>query len=73
MSQLAHTGTLTWKLKVANAHLLTGRRPVLIDTGPANARALLAQRLARAGIAPGDLGAVLLTHGHADHAGVQQL
>ena len=69
MSQLAHTGTLTWKLKVANAHLLTGRRPVLIDTGPANARALLAQRLARAGIAPGELGAVLLTHGHADHAG----
>lgn len=69
MNQIAHSSTLTWKLKVANAHVLIGRRPVLIDTGPANAQAMLAKRLARASIAASDLGAVLLTHGHSDHAG----
>ena len=69
MGSPAHTTTLSWKLKVANAHLLTGRRPVLVDTGPRNAVGLLTQRLERAGIVAGDLGAVLLTHGHADHAG----
>jgi hydroxyacylglutathione hydrolase len=69
MSSHANTATVSWKLKIANAHLLTGRRSVLIDTGPESAGALLSKHLARADVAPGHLGAVLLTHGHADHAG----
>jgi hydroxyacylglutathione hydrolase len=59
----------TWRLKIANTHLLVGRYAVLVDTGPANAAAMLRSRLARAGTRPEALGAVLLTHGHADHAG----
>lgn len=59
----------SWKLRVSNAHLLLGRRPVLVDTGPSTAAGLLRQRLRSAGLEPGDLGAVVLTHAHADHAG----
>ena len=69
MTGQGHITSDSWKLKIANAHLLRGRRPVLVDTGPHDAGVLLAKRLARAGLAASDLGAVLLTHGHADHAG----
>ena len=59
----------TWNLRVANVHLLAGRRPVLVDAGPPAGTARLMARLRARGIDPADLGAVLLTHGHADHAG----
>lgn len=55
----------------SNAWLLSdgeGRR-FLIDTGHQLERWLLARCLKRAGIRPGDLTAVLLTHRHGDHAG----
>lgn len=49
--------------------MIRGRQPVLIDSGPASTKAGLARRLREAGIEPNQLGAVLLTHSHADHAG----
>lgn len=52
-----------------NAVLLRGARPVLVDTGYHTGAAALRGWLAAAGLGPGDLDAVLLTHVHADHAG----
>lgn len=66
---VANVRVESWRLRVANAHLLFGRRPVLVDTGPASMRRHLDRRLRRAGVEPAGLGAVVLTHAHADHAG----
>jgi phosphoribosyl 1,2-cyclic phosphodiesterase len=49
-----------------NAILLRGPRPILLDAGlPTGA---LEARLAEAGCAPHDLGGIILTHEHSDHA-----
>jgi glyoxylase-like metal-dependent hydrolase (beta-lactamase superfamily II) len=54
-----------------NSYLLVGRSPVLVDCGPAIEEAEVALRagLAARGLAPSDLGAIVLTHHHPDHAG----
>ncbi|MCW3490353.1 MBL fold metallo-hydrolase [Dethiobacter alkaliphilus] len=55
-----------------NVYLLQGDIPTLIDTGtmwPVGQEAL-ANALAREGLAPQDIGRVLITHGHSDHAGL---
>ncbi len=48
-----------------------GGRPLLIDAGLASAEAVLALEsgLAERGFAPRDIGAIILTHHHVDHAG----
>jgi hydroxyacylglutathione hydrolase len=60
---------LSWGQGPANVHLLRGRRDVLVDTGGARGADALMRRLRRNGVEPHELGAVVLTHGHADHAG----
>ena len=57
------------ELSIANAYVVYGTRPILIDSGPANSADDLARGLREMGIAPGSLALVILTHGHADHAG----
>lgn len=53
----------------ANVYLLTGREPVIIDTGlPGQAPRILAY-LGAAGVAAGDLRAIVLTHHDIDHIG----
>jgi glyoxylase-like metal-dependent hydrolase (beta-lactamase superfamily II) len=59
----------TFNLRISNVHLLRGRRPVLIDSGPPGRFDSLRARLRALSIETKELGAVILTHGHADHAG----
>ena len=54
----------------ANVHLVRGPAGVfLIDAGTAEAAPALAARIAELGIDLASIGALILTHGHADHAG----
>jgi glyoxylase-like metal-dependent hydrolase (beta-lactamase superfamily II) len=53
-------------------HLLIepdGRGAVLLDTGLVGERSRIRARLAARGLGPRDVRAILLTHGHLDHAG----
>jgi glyoxylase-like metal-dependent hydrolase (beta-lactamase superfamily II) len=57
------------KLGHANAFLIRGKRPVLVDTGlPGNTPAILAV-LKEEGYSPWDLGLIIITHAHIDHFG----
>jgi hydroxyacylglutathione hydrolase len=56
-------------LGIANAYVVYGRRPILIDTGTAGEAATLVKNLDRLGIRRGDLALIVLTHGHGDHGG----
>jgi glyoxylase-like metal-dependent hydrolase (beta-lactamase superfamily II) len=51
------------------AYLVTGVRPALVDTGPQTSAATVLAALAGAGLGPGDLAWLVLTHVHLDHAG----
>lgn len=56
-------------LTIANSYLMRTGKPILIDTGaPGSARRVL-QQLSRRGVAAQDVGLILLTHAHSDHAG----
>lgn len=57
------------RLRWSNAYLLVGERAVLVDAGsPGDEDAILAA-VASLGRGSGALAAIVLTHGHADHAG----
>jgi glyoxylase-like metal-dependent hydrolase (beta-lactamase superfamily II) len=57
------------ELSIANAYVVYGRRPILIDTGTAGDGDRVVEALGELGIKKGELALVVLTHGHADHAG----
>ena len=59
------------RILISNVFLLEGHRGDrwLVDTGHWSERATLLWELRRAGLGPGDLTGVLLTHRHSDHAG----
>jgi glyoxylase-like metal-dependent hydrolase (beta-lactamase superfamily II) len=53
----------------ANAFVIRGKRPILVDTGyPGSAPATI-DKLARNGVDPSWLSLIIITHGHADHFG----
>jgi glyoxylase-like metal-dependent hydrolase (beta-lactamase superfamily II) len=49
--------------------LIAGDRPALIETGPARVASTIADGVAAAGLDPADLGWLVVTHIHLDHAG----
>ena len=67
----AGTQVVQVPLRWSHAYLLLGERPVLVDPGSPGEgdAARLADALAAYGLAWADLSLVVVTHGHADHAG----
>jgi glyoxylase-like metal-dependent hydrolase (beta-lactamase superfamily II) len=55
--------------EITAGYLLPGERPALIETGPAKVAGVVADGVARAGVAPDDLAWIVLSHVHLDHAG----
>jgi hydroxyacylglutathione hydrolase len=54
----------------ANAHLVRNAATcILVDAGPAGSERRIARVLARHGLSLRDIKLIVLTHGHADHAG----
>ena len=54
---------------VVNAYVVRADVPTLVDTGPPGGAKKILAALRHAGLEPGDVGRILLTHRHADHAG----
>lgn len=63
-------GVTTIKLSLSNVHLLRGARAVLVDAGGKGDLPALAEALEAQGLAWTDVAAVIVTHGHSDHAGL---
>lgn len=58
------------EVRETNCYLLQGEHgTVLIDPGPVGGGAVVAAEAAEAGVTPGDVGLILITHGHLDHYG----
>jgi glyoxylase-like metal-dependent hydrolase (beta-lactamase superfamily II) len=57
-----------WRQTTAG-YLLTGPKPVLVETGSQSSVPVLLGALSEAGLGPEDLAAVAVTHIHLDHAG----
>jgi glyoxylase-like metal-dependent hydrolase (beta-lactamase superfamily II) len=54
---------------ITAAHLVSGERPALVDTGAETSAETVQSVLEEAGMAPGDLAWIVLTHIHLDHCG----
>ncbi len=54
---------------ITSAYLIRGDRPCLVETGTATSAAVVTTALAELGIGPDDLGTIVVTHIHLDHAG----
>jgi hydroxyacylglutathione hydrolase len=67
-SQPAPPEVLTFKLSMSNVHAIKGARTVLVDAGSKVDLPKLEAEMARAGIGWKDIAAVIVTHGHSDHA-----
>jgi hydroxyacylglutathione hydrolase len=57
-------------LRLSNVFLIQGKTPVLIDSGTVGDKDDLIHALEDNGVWPSRLGLIVLTHGHADHAGL---
>ena len=57
------------KLRLSNAYLLQGDRPVLVDTGSPNEIETIRRLLGEHGVALSDLALIIHTHVHSDHVG----
>lgn len=54
---------------ITSAYLIRGDRPCLVETGTATSALVVRDALASLGVGPEDLGTVVVTHIHLDHAG----
>jgi glyoxylase-like metal-dependent hydrolase (beta-lactamase superfamily II) len=57
-------------LQLSNVYLIKADVPILVDTGTLGDMADLTHALAENGVWPGRIGLIILTHAHADHAGL---
>jgi glyoxylase-like metal-dependent hydrolase (beta-lactamase superfamily II) len=57
------------RLRASNCYLLVDQGVVLIDSGVRGEGSSILKAMASRGVRPQDLRLILLTHGHADHAG----
>jgi glyoxylase-like metal-dependent hydrolase (beta-lactamase superfamily II) len=57
-------------LRLSNVHVVTTNPPILIDSGTLGDMGDLERALSDYGVRKSDLGLVIVTHGHADHAGL---
>lgn len=57
------------RIGITAAHLVSGERPALVDTGAETSAETVRTVLEEAGMAPGDLAWIVLTHIHLDHCG----
>lgn len=57
------------KLRLSNAYLILGDRPVLVDTGSPNETEATRVQLRRSNVEFSDLALILHTHVHSDHMG----
>jgi glyoxylase-like metal-dependent hydrolase (beta-lactamase superfamily II) len=55
--------------EITAGYLVLGQRPALVETGPARVASVVAEGIAKAGLAPPDLGWIVLSHIHLDHGG----
>lgn len=62
----------TLRLRLSNAYLVIGERPVLIDAGSPGEADRIALAMKKHGVEPADIALILLTHAHTDHAGSAQ-
>lgn len=53
----------------SNIYLIRGDKPVLIDSGSPEDYDTIVKEIAAFGISPEEVAAIVLTHGHGDHAG----
>lgn len=60
----------TVKLSLSNVHVVRGARAVLVDAGGKADGPALTDALQAQGLAWADIAAVIVTHGHSDHAGL---
>jgi glyoxylase-like metal-dependent hydrolase (beta-lactamase superfamily II) len=67
-SQAGVPEVITIKLSLSNVHVIRGSRSVLIDAGGKDDLPALEAALTAHGIGWIDLAAVIVTHGHSDHA-----
>jgi hydroxyacylglutathione hydrolase len=57
-------------LRLSNVHVIRARVPILVDTGTIGDMDDLEAALTECGVATSAIGLIIVTHGHADHAGL---
>ena len=55
---------------IVNAYLLKGEKCVLVDAGVPGGKKSFLRGLEKAGVKPGEIKLVIITHGHMDHMGI---
>lgn len=56
-------------LGMANAFIIRGKRPIVVDTGYLNSAPAIVDKLTQNSINPKTVSLIIITHGHADHFG----
>jgi glyoxylase-like metal-dependent hydrolase (beta-lactamase superfamily II) len=57
------------KLGLSNAYLVKDKKSILVDAGSPNEADKILAAVQKAGVSSKDIGLILHTHGHFDHAG----